>query len=314
MLAASHVEGWSPWQPLPLARSLEAGVLAEILDGGQAFRWNREPADALASAPSIWLGVFGNCVSRIQLDSEGTLQWSTPRELAPHASAALAGYFDLSRDSYSLADSLPWRSDAHLACCLETFPGLRILRQPFGETLLGFLCSATKQIVQIKQMLTLLAQRHGAALGHADLHAIHRLPTWPELARIPEPELQKCALGFRARYIHQTAQFLRAHPGWLEETETLPYPAAKERLCSLPGVGEKVADCVLLFGAGRLEAFPVDVWIIKTMEQRYGLYGWKPSQIAHFGRTHFGPFAGLAQQYLFAYERSVKSRAKNPGT
>ena len=110
-------------------------------------------------------------------------------------------------------------------------------------------------------------------------------------------------LGFRARYIHQTAQFIVAHPGWLEETEQLPYPQAKERLCSLPGVGEKVADCVLLFGAGRMEAFPVDVWIIKSMALRYGLEGWKPAQIAHFGRTHFGPFAGLAQQYLFAWER-----------
>jgi len=91
----------------------------------------------------------------------------------------------------------------------------------------------------------------------------------------------------------------------LDETETLPYAPAKERLCSLPGVGEKVADCVLLFGAGRLEAFPVDVWIIKTMAQRYGLHGWKPAQIAHFGRVHFGSLAGLAQQYLFSYERRI---------
>ena len=74
-------------------------------------------------------------------------------------------------------------------------------------------------------------------------------------------------------------------------------------MCELPGVGEKIADCVLLFAAGRLEAFPVDVWIFKAMAQRYGLAGWKPAQIAHFGRTHFGPLAGLAQQYLFAWER-----------
>ncbi|MES1167043.1 MAG: DNA-binding protein, partial [Pseudomonadota bacterium] len=176
-----------------------------------------------------------------------------------------------------------------------------------GETLLGFLCSATKQIVQIKQMLALLAARHGMEI----VAGIHRLPTWPELARLSEADLRACLLGFRARYIHRTAQFLAAHPSWLEETEALPYAEAKARLCTLPGVGEKVADCVLLFGAGRLEAFPVDVWIIRTMSVRYGLHGWKPAQIAHFGRTHFGPLAGLAQQYLFAYERRAKKTSGN---
>ncbi|HEY9248935.1 MAG TPA: hypothetical protein VIO38_07375, partial [Rariglobus sp.] len=132
----------------------------------------------------------------------------------------------------------------------------------------------------------------------------NRLPTWAELARTSEAELRACLLGFRARYIHRTALFLAEHPGWLATTEAAPYPEAKARLCELPGVGEKVADCVLLFGAGRLEAFPVDTWIIKAMARRYGLEGWTPAQIAHFGRVHFGAHAGLAQQYLFAYERA----------
>ena len=117
-----------------------------------------------------------------------------------------------------------------------------------------------------------------------------------------------CFALLRARYIHQTAQFIAANPGWLEETEALPYTEAKARLVTLPGVGEKVADCVLLFGAGRLEAFPVDVWILKTMAARYGLDGWKPAQVAQFGRAHFGPLAGLAQQYLFAWERAEARR------
>lgn len=288
---------------------MSPAVLAETLDGGQAFRWQRQEN-------STWLGFFGEFVVRLSLDVSGALRWSAPVALAASAAPALQRYLDLERDPRQLADSLPWRSDQHLATCINAFSGLRILRQPFGETLLGFLCSATKQIVQIKQMLALLAQRHGAPLVSVrstrttDLttSSLHRLPTWPELATIPEAELRACLLGFRARYIHETAEYLAAHPGWLEETENLPYSAAKERLCLLPGVGEKVADCVLLFGAGRLEAFPVDVWIIKTMAQRYGLQGWKPAQIAHFGRVHFGPLAGLAQQYLFSYERQVGRR------
>ena len=285
---------WSAWQTLPLTGPPpDAVVLAETLDGVQSFRWQRQPDDS-------WLGLFGETVVRLRLTA-GSLEWSAPTTLAPHTGFALARYLDNARDPCALADPLPHRSDPQLAVALHAFPGLRILRQPFGDTLLGFLCSATKQIVQIKQMLALLATRHGAEIAPN----FHRLPTWSELAAIPEADLRACLLGFRARYISKTAQFLAAHPGWLEETESIPYAEAKVRLCSLPGVGEKVADCVLLFGAGRLEAFPVDVWIIKTMERRYGLTGWKPAQIARFGRAHFGPLAGLAQQYLVAHERRL---------
>jgi N-glycosylase/DNA lyase len=129
-----------------------------------------------------------------------------------------------------------------------------------------------------------------------------------ELASISEVDLRACRLGFRARFIHQTAQFLAKRPGWLAETELMPYAAAKDRLLELPGVGEKVADCILLFGAGRLEAFPVDTWILKSLERRYHLAGWKPGPLAQFGRAHFGPLAGFAQQYLFAWERKFGGR------
>ena len=348
-------DSWSAWQPLPLAGPApEPAVLAETLDGGQAFRWNRIEgrAEAVLQPPSIpgraatplaaaikssgadrnprptsldvvYRGQWSDCLAEIRLESD-RIEWRAPAAIETRVAAAIGPYFAAGHDFHALADGLPWRSDAHLAACLQAFPGLRLLRQPFGETLLGFLCSATKQIVQIKQMLALLAERHGAPVA-TELKTEARgqkpdriclspssvlcpppsaaLPTWEALAALPEPELRKCLLGFRAKFIHGTAQFLAAHPGWLEETEHLPYAAAKERLCSLPGVGEKIADCVLLFGAGRLEAFPVDVWILRTMTERYGLHGWKPAHVAHFGRTHFGPLAGLAQQYLFAYER-----------
>ena len=277
------------WTPLDHSPRLTAATLAELVDGGQAFRWQHQP-------DGTWRGIWNNHVVHLRLTSDGALEWSS---LSAHTGPALATYL-FGHDTATAIDALPWRSDPHLARCLAAFPGLTILRQPFGETLLGFLCSATKQIVQIKQMITLLAERHGAIITPG----INRLPRWTELAAIPETELRACLLGFRARYIHQTAQFIAANPGWLEETEAAPYAEAKTRLMSLPGVGEKVADCVLLFGAGKLEAFPVDTWIIKAMARRYGLDGWTPAQIAHFGRTHFGTHAGLAQQYLFAYERA----------
>jgi N-glycosylase/DNA lyase len=340
-LVSSSRAAWSAWTPLAGAPRLTAATLAELVDGGQAFRWQREPDDT-------WLGIWSDNIVRLRLDfapaaaltvphEAGALAWSAPVALASRVRAALPVYL-FGHDTAAALDALPWRGDTHLARCLGAFPGLTILRQPFGETLLGFLCSATKQIVQIKQMIALLAARHGAPIPLADPaiprpttrpctaptdpvchligdkpaldpgasgEPINRLPTWAELAAVSEAELRACLLGFRARYIHGTAQFIAAHPGWLEETERLPYAEAKARLCELPGVGEKVADCVLLFGAGKLEAFPVDTWIIKAMARRYALDGWTPAQVSHFGRVHFGAHAGLAQQYLFAYERAA---------
>jgi N-glycosylase/DNA lyase len=287
---------WSEWKPLKSALPpLSSLTFSELLDGGQAFRWLRQPDDS-------YLGQWDHHVVSLRLDSKGNLFWRAPEAEKAKAESGLRGYLGCDTDFAAAIDALPWRSDAHLNRCLEAFHGLRILRQPFGETLLCFLCSATKQIVQIKQMVRLLAKSHGAEIAPG----YWRLPTWPELAPVSEFKLRECLLGFRARFIHQTAQFLAAHPTWLNETERLPYPEAKARLCALPGVGEKVADCVLLFGAGRLEAFPVDVWILKTMEKRYGLESWKPAQVSHFGRIHFGAAAGLAQQFLFAWERREK--------
>jgi N-glycosylase/DNA lyase len=290
---------WSEWQRLP-GRAPTPQVIAEILDGGQSFRWKR------SGDPEIWIGVWSTHWVQLRLHDE-SLEWRAPDTLAETSGPALRAYLGIDMDWGQLTDALPWRSDVHLAQCVAQFRGLRILRQPFGETLLCFLCSATKQIVQIKQMVALLAERHGAPLVSRTA-ALHRLPTWAELAAVPEKELRECLLGFRARYIHETARFLASNPGWLDETEALPYPAAKARLLELPGVGEKVADCVLLFGAGKLEAFPVDTWIIKTLERRYQLTGWRPAQLAHFGRAHFGPLAGFAQQFLFAWERAHGGR------
>src|SRR6478609_11121868 len=255
---------WTEWRPLA-GWNPSAEVLVETLDGGQSFGWYADPAGEICTGR--WL----SHVAQVRRPT-GSLEW---RALRGTTEAHLLAYLGAATDWAALTDSLPWRSDAHLATSLAAYPGLRILRQPFGETLLGFLCSATKQIVQIKQMTALLAERHGALITGG----FRRLPTWPELAAVPEAELRQCLLGFRARYIAETAKFIARRPGWLEETEHLPYAAAKERLLELPGVGAKVADCVLLFGAGRLEAFPVDTWVLKSLARRYDLVGWKPAQV-----------------------------------
>jgi N-glycosylase/DNA lyase len=194
---------------------------------------------------------------------------------------------------------MPLSSDSVLANAVAGCPGLIILRQPLEETLLAFLLSSNKRIPQIRQMCEALAFRHGALLAHG----LHALPTWETLASVSKDALRRCSLGFRARHVHGTARFLAAHPGWLDRVRSAPYSDAHALLLELPGVGDKIADCVLLFAGGKPEAFPVDVWILRALENNYGLHGWKPAQLAQFGRVHFGPFAGLAQQHLFAAER-----------
>jgi N-glycosylase/DNA lyase len=300
---------WTPWAPLDPPVHLTSRSLAELIDGGQAFRW-------WLQSDGTYLGQWSHHQVALRApsaspDTPAPLEWSAPHAQANQLGTQLPTYLGYTTAQTAALDQLPWRSDAHLARCIAAFPGLRILHQPLGETLLGFLCSATKQIVQIKQMLALLAEHHGSQTSSPSESSPppssappHRLPTWAQLAEVPEIELRKSQLGFRAKYIAGTARFLAEHPGWLEETGSLPYADAKTRLLMLPGVGEKIADCVLLFGAGKLEAFPVDTWMIKAMAKRYQLTDWSPPQVAHFGRTHFGPAAGLAQQYLFAWERA----------
>ena len=192
---------WSQWEPLIGTWQPAPAVLAETLDGGQSFRWTTSGESA------TWTGVWGECVVELR-SQDSRLHWRAPRSLAPGVAAALPHYLGGGQDWSALTDGLPWRSDAHLAQCIAVYPGLRILRQPFGETLLGFLCSATKQIVQIKQMCALLATRHGREIAPG----FHRLPTWDELATIPEKQLRACLLGFRAKYIHEAARFRPQRP------------------------------------------------------------------------------------------------------
>jgi N-glycosylase/DNA lyase len=314
----------SRWQTLDF--KVSDRVLAEILDGGQAFRWNRIDAEMgtlerpvtngrqrktpwtggsrslQASSRSLWKGIWDRHVVVLRRGPDGVLAWQAHTETTANE---VTDYLGEARAWTERTDQLPWRSDAVMTAAIRRFPGLRILRQPLGETLLAFLCSSTKQIVQIKAMMELLAERFGDRLSTGD----HALPTWRQLAAVGEAHLRACKLGYRARYVAATAEALAAQPDWEETVHALPYPEAHAWLCRLPGVGAKVADCVLLFGAAKLEAFPVDTWILKVLARAYGLEHWTPAQLATFGRIHFGPHAGLAQQYLFAWARDGFSRA-----
>lgn len=284
---------WTPWRALEPPLVLPAHSLAETLDGGQAFRWNR-------TGDGGWEGIWGHCLARLRVDGEGRLLWSAPGALAATVERELPRYLACGRDFATLAEKLPWAGDPHLGRALNAWPRLRLLHQPLGETLLAFLCSPTKQIAQIKQCCEELARR----LGPEITPGRHALPDWPVLAGVSEQALRACRLGYRARTIAGTAARLAEDPQILAHLEDLPMEQARARLTGLPGVGPKIADCVLLFGAGRLEAFPMDTWILRALRQLYGLDAtWRPAHLERFVQVHFAPAPGLAQQYLFALMR-----------
>ncbi len=280
---------WKSWEQAP---EFTHNSFVETIDGGQAFRWKQ--------IANFYEGRWGYNVVRLRYNN-GAIEYSLPSESDSIDSLKnLRKYFACDTDFSSLTNSLPWRNDPTLATAIENFNGLRILRQPFAETLLCFLCSSTKQIPQIKAICETLALDLGNPLADES----HALPAWGSIARAGESTLRCAKLGYRARYIYQTALFLEEHPGWLEETEAAPTHQARTLLMKLPGVGRKIADCVLLFGAGRLEVFPIDTWVEKILTRAYQLEGFKKPQLQDFARVHFGTSAGYAQQYLFAAARA----------
>lgn len=290
------------WSVLTGAGRFTDPLLAETLCGGQAFRWYWLPE------PGSWVGIWAHHVVFLHRQTDGHLAFASPTQ---SSAETVLQYLARGR-SARWAASLPRRADPVLARLARRWAGLPVLAQPPGETLLAFLCSSNKRIPHIRAMLHLLAVRAGQPIPGTPFHA---LPDWARLADLSEPELRACSLGYRAAHVRQTARFLRKHPGWLDQTATLPYPEAHRHLLQLPGVGPKVADCCLLFGFGFGEAFPVDTWIHRALAESYPeLASWPRPQLATFARIHFGPAAGLAQQWFFAQRRPPLQRPAPPAS
>lgn len=282
---------WTGWRNLALAYPVPEVTLAEQLDGGQSFRWER---DGLG----VWTGPLGSAIVSLRQGSSG-LEWRSAID-ASCSEEFLRHYFDAQGHQGVLLEQLPWRSDKVLHHALQKFPGLRILKHDAHETLIGFLCSSNKRILQIRKMVAALANQLGEPLAGS----FNQLPSWAALAQASDAELKSCALGYRAHFIRNTAKILEKNPQWITEYQKLSTPQLIEKLQSLPGVGPKVAACVALFGFQRLESFPVDTWVVQALSSAYGLNHYKPKQLEDFGRIHFGAAAGLAQQYLFASARA----------
>jgi N-glycosylase/DNA lyase len=265
--------------------------LDATLSSGQAFSWRRD-------AERRWRGwVEGRpCMAWSEGNTLRVLRTGLSEEKAKR-------YFGLDVPLDEIFASFP--DDPWLARAQVFAPGLRILRQEPWETLCNFICSSLKQIVQIEQINHDLRRAFGRCVGAG----LYTFPDPTRLALASETELRACRLGFRARHLFVAARQVATGEVSLERISTLSTVEARDELMRLRGVGAKVANCILLFAYGRMEAFPIDVWVERVLRRLYFRNRRKiaPGAMRLFAERHFGPYGGYAQQFLFHWIRKDPS-------
>lgn len=279
-------------------RMVEVGGVGGIaldmtLASGQVFHWSRRGAG--------FVGTVGAEPVYVE-ERDGVLRCaSRQRDL-------VADHFAMDHDLDAIGATFP--DDPVMREAAAFCRGVRILRQPAFECLATFITSTQKRAAHIRAMSMALRERYGRPLGDGQW----AYPDAGAIAAARAADVMACGLGYRAANLVAAARLVADGEVSLEGIRALDDAAARAALCRLPGVGRKVADCVLLFAYGRLGAFPVDVWIGRVLRERYLRRRRKvtPRVIEDFARRHFGPFGGYAQQYLFHHARRTWRRQASP--
>ncbi|MGI4788200.1 MAG: DNA glycosylase [Janthinobacterium lividum] len=279
---------------------------------GQTFRWRLDKEgwwSCLLSTTDSQTGRAEHQLVRLWQDDEAVFYETSPK---PRDLTLVRDYFRLDVDLPSLSREFI-EADSHIRPALAEFAGLRVIRQDPVECLFSFICTSAAPLYRIRRTIAALCREYGdaypvevAGLTHSAFPPVHRL------AEASLPHLTWLGLGYRAAYVKETAQAVMAHggAGWLLGLRDRPYAEAKAALMTLPGVGEKIADCVCLFSLDKDEAIPVDTHIRKISQRTY-LADTLPTKsltkatYARIGddlRARFGPMAGWAQQYLFFHD------------
>lgn len=266
--------------------------LESILECGQCFRWNRNKFND-------YTGIAGNKAVRI-IQKEDTAVFCNCS--ISDFNDFWSVYFDMQTDYGEIIEKLVLCDDVMKKAAIFA-PGIRILKQPLFETLISFIISANNSIPNIRRVVDSLSLRYGRKINFGG----------GEMSAFPEPEILAQAdiddislskAGFRSKYIKNAAIKFAANPITVNELKEMGYKEAKSELMKYPGVGAKVADCTLLFSGVYMNAFPVDVWVKKIMEELYLKKDTPLMAISEFAHEKFGNLGGYAQQYLFHYARS----------
>lgn len=257
---------------------------------GQCFRWN-ENSDGTFS------GVAYSSAVKVSMSGNDVYIHNTTQEDVKNI---WYNYFDFGRD-YTAIKNL-YRSDRYVSKAIDFGGGIHILNQEIFECLISFIISTQNQIPRIKKIVNELCLAYGNKLT-LDGKTLYSFPSPSRLAGVTAEELGFLKVGYRAEYIVDAVNKVTSGEIDLKKIHTMEYGAAKKELMKIKGVGPKVADCVLLFSAGKTEAFPIDVWVQRTMRTLYMDEKSTNKQIEEKAAELFGKYAGFAQQYLFYYAR-----------
>lgn len=217
-------------------------------------------------------------------------------------------YFDMDTDYGAIKKWLLDKDDRLTAAVTEKY-GIRILRQEFHEMLMSFIISQNNQIPRIKQIVGAISERYGTLAGEIEGRKYYNFPDMEAIHKISEEDYRQLKTGFRASYLRSASDFMES--GLTAKAfQGLSYEQSKEKLMVIRGVGDKVANCVLLFGLSYRNAFPVDVWVKRIMEQVYFNEDTPKEKIMEFAKENFGEYGGYAQQYLFYYARDLGDKGK----
>jgi N-glycosylase/DNA lyase len=212
-------------------------------------------------------------------------------------------YLDLSRDYKEVIKALEGR-DEYLDAAIKYGNGIRILNQDLWEIIVTFIISSNNNIPRIKNSIEMLSQKYGSYIKTINGKEYYSFPKAETLSQAKIQDLRACGLGYRDKYILKTSQMIVDGRIDLEAIKKMSLKKGKKELKKLVGVGNKVADCILLFACEKPEAFPVDTWVKKVLADYYDFHEKKQERIYNFVDQHFGQYAGIAQQYLFYYIRN----------
>jgi 3-methyladenine DNA glycosylase/8-oxoguanine DNA glycosylase len=268
----------------------------QTFECGQCFRWNKQDDGS-------YTGVFGNNVINVKRDSNkmtfrGTCEGIIIKQCVD--------YFDLDRN-YSKIKECITSIDEHMEQAVEYGEGIRILNQDTWECLVSFIISANNNIPRIKKTIENICREYGKKIEYNGA-VYYIFPTPEELSKASIEDLRKLGLGFRDKYVFKTTKMILDNKINLKELENMDIKQLRNKLMTCPGVGKKVADCVMLFSLSRFEVFPIDVWIKRVMQELY-LDGKEVSikEIQEIATEKYKDLAGIAQQYLFYWKRDQKA-------
>ncbi len=277
-----------------ILRNVRDFDLRHIFECGQCFRFD-------AVGDGVYEGVAFSKALRISQSGDTVTLYGTSKE---DFDSVWYNYFDLGCDYGEIKKTLS--RDKILKNAIKDGGGIRILNQDLWETIISFIISASNNIPRIKGIINRFCENFGEEIRYMD-KTYYAFPTPEKTASLTQADLSVIRAGYRDKYIMDAAEKIASGKISLDYIQGLSADAAKDELRKINGIGEKVANCILLFGLRRVDAFPVDVWIKRTMEQYYfGGLEQPISEISHFAKEKFGDLGGYAQQYLFFSARENK--------